>query len=85
MELKKLLEVANKGYPDGYLAHYYDEDGNFVEGDGDTLARFVVIEIIETYAPGESEEEQLETATTAMKRARKDIEGVVQALKSELK
>lgn len=81
MELKELLDIANEGYPDGYLSHYYDDDGNLLDGHGDTLARFIVIEIIETYAPGESDREQLDTAITAIERAKKDTEGVIRALK----
>ncbi|KXA97690.1 hypothetical protein AKJ38_00560 [candidate division MSBL1 archaeon SCGC-AAA259I14] len=80
VELKELLDIANEGYPDGYLSHYYD-DGNLLDGHGDTLARFIVIEIIETYAPGESDREQLDTAITAIERAKKDTEGVIRALK----
>ncbi|KXA93643.1 hypothetical protein AKJ64_00255 [candidate division MSBL1 archaeon SCGC-AAA259E17] len=83
MELKELLDVANEEYPDGCLKNYYDDKGDFIDDvhEGDTLARFIVIEIIETYAPGESDEEQLDTAVKAMKKAKTDIKGVIRSLK----
>ncbi len=44
----ELLKAANQYYSEGYLANYYDEKtGEFVEGSGDGLARFIVVELIE--------------------------------------
>ena len=66
MDIKELLDKANEGYPDGFLAEYYDDEGNFREGRGDTLAEFIVVELIETFDPDATEEEQLDEAVRVM-------------------
>ena len=44
----RLLKAANQYYSEGFLANYYDENtGELVEGSGDGLARFIVVELIE--------------------------------------
>lgn len=46
MKLIDLLNIANKGYPDGFLSEYYNhESGDPIDGSGDTLAKFIVIEL----------------------------------------
>jgi hypothetical protein len=44
----RLLRAANQYYSEGFLANYFDENtGEFVEGSGDGLARFIVVELTE--------------------------------------
>lgn len=51
MKLLELLNAANEGYPDGYLAEYYDTKTGALKkhGSGDTLAKFIVPELIDTF------------------------------------
>lgn len=81
MGIKELLDRANKGYPDGFLSNYYDAKGNLRDATGDTLAEFIVVELIETFDPDLTEEKQLGEAIRAMERAREDVEGVIRALR----
>lgn len=82
MRLKELLDLANQGYPDGGLADYYDDQGQLVENTGDSLARFVVIELAETYedVADETRELQLIRARDVIRRAAADLEGVLDGL-----
>jgi len=80
MQIKELLDLANKGYDDGFLSEYYDDEGKLKEGFGDGLARFIVVELMETFDSDASEEEQRSTAMAAMDMARRDIEAVHTAL-----
>lgn len=67
----ELLELANEAYEDGFLANYYTKEGNLKKnGSGDTLAKFIVIELIETFDPKASRENQLIVAARAMANAR---------------
>lgn len=85
MKIKELLDIANEGYDDGWLAQFYDDEGNFVESKnaGDTLARFIVIELIETFDPKASDESQLSEARLAMANAMDDVDGVRIALEKK--
>jgi len=81
LTLKEILDLANKGYPDGFLEGFYDENGKFkdpVPGDG--LARFVVLEIGETFDPDDPKDVQLKAAIGVMEAAVRDLEGVIEAL-----
>jgi hypothetical protein len=50
MTLLELLNTANQGYPDGDLEEYYDtKTGERKSGSGDTLAQFIVLELIDTF------------------------------------
>lgn len=80
MKIKKLLDKANKGYPDGALSEYYDRNGEFREGRGDELAQFIVGELIESIDPDATDTKQIEEAVQLMKRARDDIQRVINAL-----
>ena len=61
MKLLELLNTANRGYPDGYLAEYYDtRTGERKSGSGDTLALFVVIELTETFDPEADDEARID-------------------------
>lgn len=81
MTLKELIETANNGFPDNYLAQYYDEQtGQPKEGHGDTLAEFIVKELAETFDSTASPWEQVSTAIGVIERAQEDMSGVLKAL-----
>ena len=82
MRLLELLEIAAKAYPDEALRdHYNHRTGAKVwTATGDGLARFIVIELIETYEPDRSDQEQLECAVGVMRTAHRELEGVLHAL-----
>lgn len=81
MKLLELLNAANQGYPDGYLAEYYDtKTGVRKPGRGDTLAEFIVLELIDTFDSKTPDDSQIGIATQLLERARTDLLGVIQAL-----
>jgi len=83
MTILELLNAANEGYPDGYLAEYYDpKTGKKVKSNGDTLAEFIVQEIIETYDAKATKQVQLESAAGCLRTAQNDLESVITALKN---
>src|SRR5260370_42665363 len=81
MKLLELLNAANQGYPDGYLAEYYDtKTGKRKPGDGDTLAEFIALELIDTYDSKRPDDDQIGIATQVLERARTDLLSVIHAL-----
>jgi len=81
LTLKEILDLANKGYPDGFLEGFYDGNGKFKDPiPGDGLARFVVLEIGETFDPDDPKDVQLKAAIGVMEAAVRDLEGVIEAL-----
>lgn len=77
--LKELLDLANEAYDDGYLSNYYTKEGKLKKnGSGDTLAKFIVIELIETFDTKKDKKTQLYTAMQAVRVAKEqlwDLEG----------
>lgn len=72
MTLLELLDAANQGYPDGYLAEYYDtKTGKRKSGSGDGLAQFIVLELIDTFDSEATDDSQIGTATQVLERARR--------------
>jgi hypothetical protein len=81
MKLLELLNAANEGYPDGYLAEYYDPNtGKRKSGDGDTLAKFIVLELIDTFDSKATDDAQIEETLRVLDRAGTDLLGVMKAL-----
>ena len=82
MKLVELLNAANQGYPDRDLAEYYDTKTGALKkhGSGDTLAKFIVLELIETFDSKASDDFQIGIATQILERARTDLLDVLQAL-----
>jgi len=71
---KELLELANEAYDDGYLANYYTQEGKLKKnGSGDTLAKFIVIELIETFDAKQTKKQQLYYAAQAIERAKEQL------------
>lgn len=79
--LLELLNLANEAYPDGFLAEYYDaKTGERQRGGGDSLARFIVAELSETFDPEASRAAQLQEARIALHHAVDTLEWVIEAL-----
>lgn len=55
MYKKDLMDMANRFYPDGHLSQYYDDKGDFMDNPdgGDTLAKFIVLELDNLFGVGE--------------------------------
>jgi hypothetical protein len=83
MKIQELLEIVHRAYPDEHTRNCWDEKARKATGDcGDTLAEFIVREIIDTYDDADSDEGQLDEALRVMRRACTDIEGIVEALEA---
>lgn len=81
LTLPELLNLANEAYPDGFLAEYYNpKTGERRQGGGDSLARFIVAELSETFDPDAPRVAQVQEARNALKHAVDDLECVIEAL-----
>jgi hypothetical protein len=79
--LVELLNMANKGYPDEYLSEYYDAvTGERRQGKGDSLAKYIVTELTETFDPDAPRGEQVEQAHRALANVIDDLDHVIQAI-----
>jgi hypothetical protein len=83
MSPKELLDLANKAYPDEYLCEYYNKDGQRKTGCGDKLAEFIVVELLETYDPDGTNEQQLRTAMKKINRAILNLKAVFNSLQEK--
>lgn len=76
--LDELIAIADEGYSDGLgLAYHEEPDGEH----GDTLAKFVAVELADTFTEGLPRAEQIAAAIHAMTTAIRDLEEVVIVLK----
>ncbi len=81
MTILELLNRANQGYPDRLLSAFYNKStGAPHSWNGDTLAKFIVLELHETYDSSTTDQAQLSTAIQALRQAVSELEGVIQAL-----
>jgi len=89
MKLQQIIDLADKVYSDGLIAQYWDEKRQRVWSDrhckdvGDGLARFILIELVETFDPEATDEEQLNEAIRVMETAEKQIGSVIGAFEKE--
>ena len=73
--------MANEDYSDGFAAEYCDaRTGESCQGGGDSLARFIVAELSETFDPKAPRAAQLQEARIALSHAVDDLERVIEAL-----
>lgn len=83
MKTSTLLKAANKYYPDGYIANYFNmETGKEKEDDGahgDTLALFIGREVGEEELTPEEAIRRMETAKDEIDRA---IRGLSELIKT---
>jgi len=77
--LERIISAADQGYGDGLVLQSHKNPRRFC---GDTLAKFVAIELKETFDPDLSPEEQVAEAVRVMTVARKDIQHVIDALET---
>ena len=83
MTLVQLLNKANEGYDDHFLSEYFHpKTGKFRKAEGDGLARFIVIEISETFDAESTDLQQVDESIRVMEQARDDIRGVLRVLRT---
>lgn len=81
MKLNELLEIVHRAYPDEHTRRSWDSKKSKVRtGTGDTLAEFIVREIVDTFGADTPEEYQLDEALCAMRRACTELTAVIDAL-----
>ena len=74
------MKIVNDAYGDGIvMAYHIDARRNF----GDSLAKFIAVEIKETFDP--DGKEQIAVAIRRMKAAQEQIDGIVRALEAASK
>ncbi len=80
MRLSEIIAIADRVYPDGLVQAYFEAP----EGQhGDTLAKFIAVELREVYDAEAGSEEQLSEAVRAMRRAKDELENVLAALEEK--
>ena len=83
MKLNALLEIVHRAYPEEHTRLCWDAKKQKVRtGTGDTLAEFLVAELIDTFDPDESAEKQLDVALSEMLWARTELTAVIEALEA---
>lgn len=81
MTLKELIDIVDDVYPDGVIGQWHaDPDGNH----GDMLAKFIEIELRETFNSDVSTHDQLIEALRVMETARDELQEVVDVLEEAL-
>ena len=79
MKLSKLFEIVDEVYADSMIELYAkDPEGRH----GDTLAKFIVMELTDTYDPEDTSEGQRAEAVRVMEMARNDLDTVIAALRT---
>lgn len=76
LTLDDIIDIADKAYGDDLIAMYHkDIDGNH----GDGLARFIAVELRETFDSSASNEDKLFGAHSAMTSSSSQLERVAKA------
>lgn len=81
MTLKEIINVADRVYPDGLVGDYRRKPD---EDHGDGLAKFIAIELKETYDEKATDTEQLVEALRAMKAASRELRAVTDEFERRL-
>jgi hypothetical protein len=80
MKLEQLIKIVDTAYPDGLVQQYYkDIDGKH----GDGLAKFIVIELMETFDTKARTIDQLQKAEEVMRTATGELNCVTSAIYAE--
>ena len=81
MKIERIISLADRVYPDGLVGLYFREPDS---QHGDTLAKFIAVELAETYDKDASDEEQLTEALRVMRNGVKELRAVVDEFEREL-
>jgi hypothetical protein len=86
MKLGQLIAASNQSYPDQFLSQYFDvARGKFLtRGCGDGLARFIVVEIRDTFDRAATDAAQVDKAIRVLEQGQTDLESALRGLR-ELK
>lgn len=81
MTLKQIIGIADEMYPDGLVGYYFrDPDTNH----GDTLAKFIAVELQDTYDESATDTEQLRAAYMVMRSASRELRAVTDEFERRL-
>lgn len=70
LTLNELLTTVNTRYDENYLSEYFDPNtGRAKAGSGDSLAKFIVCELRETFEEDSTRQQQLALAVRTLERA----------------
>jgi hypothetical protein len=78
VKIETLVEYADAGYSDDNILMQYLRDPR--ADHGDTLAKFVVLELAETFDPDATAEAQINEAVRVIRNAVSQLEGVLEKL-----
>lgn len=79
MKLQQLINIANDAYPDDMILQYFEKPkGNH----GDTLAKFITVELEETFSEESDSDTQIAEAIRAMNTAKREIDNVIRGLEA---
>ncbi len=83
MRLHQLVEAAGKCYPEEFVTRHFDPVRERVRRlrAGDTLAGFIVAELLETYEPESADQEQVAEAIRVLEQAKTDLESSLRGLR----
>ena len=80
MKIQELIQIVDSAYPDGKVGEYYAEPE---KDHGDTLAKFVYLELIDTFDPVATRKKQLATAARAMNNAIYELRHVLKEIEGQ--
>jgi len=87
ISINNIIKAASDAYDDGLIEQYWEwkhESHRKSDAPGDTLAKFIAIELEEVYDPDSGRQANLELAVCAIERAELQLMAVKEALKSLL-
>lgn len=81
MTFDELIDIVDGAYPEGLVRKYVDDPDGY---HGDGLAKFIAVELKETFDPAESSSRQLDDAVRAIARSVNDLNEVLDELRNTL-
>ncbi|HEY3320161.1 MAG TPA: hypothetical protein VGP72_06835 [Planctomycetota bacterium] len=83
MTLNEIVEIADKVYPDSMIDQNFDKRTQSLAAasKGDSLARFIVSELVETYAKDATDHVQASQALRVMEKAVQELTAVRDAFR----
>ena len=81
MKLNAILEIVHQAYPDEHTRRCWNDKKQKPQtGTGDTLAEFIVREIVDTFDADAGDTNQIDAALCAMRWASTELEAVIKAM-----